>query len=175
LELAETEFEPQTLVIAPPEPEPEPVIKLEEPPRDEIDQMLKNYAVIEEVKVLQEVTKVPPFVEVTVKRGDSLDKISRANGTTVKAIMQANRLASPRIDVGQILKIPTSQSKETALAEPSSKQQSQEVEYYTLKSGDNPWKVAKQFKVRFDQLLELNGLDEDKARNLKPGDTLRVK
>lgn len=50
-----------------------------------------------------------------------------------------------------------------------------EPQYYTLKSGDNPWKVAKQFRVGFGELLKLNHLDEAKARNLKPGDVLRVK
>jgi LysM repeat protein len=183
-EVVEKKVEPTTYVIKP--PEPELIVSNEEPTRDEIDQIIKNYTVQEEeVKPVQEPVKLEPVkvepikkpstVEVTVKRGDSLDKISRANGTTVKAIMQANQLSSARIDVGQVLRIPLGQNKEIVSLELAPKISSQEAEYYTLKSGDNPWKVAKQFKVRFDQLLDLNGLDEEKARNLKPGDTLRVK
>lgn len=170
----ESSVERRTYVISPPEPEPVNIVY--EPTRDEIDQMLKQYAATEDkTQTLPHVSNPGvKDVEVTVKRGDSLDKISRANGTTVKAIMQANGLNSPRIDVGQVLKIPAV-NKETASVSPPSKTASEEVEYYTLKSGDNPWKVAKLFKVRFDQLLDLNGLNEERARNLKPGDTLRVK
>jgi len=41
-----------------------------------------------------------------VKSGDTLDKLSRQFGTTVKAIQAANGLADTRIKVGQSLKIP---------------------------------------------------------------------
>lgn len=118
------------------------------------------------------------FVEVTVKRGDYLDKIARVNGTTVRAIMQANNLTSPRIDIGQVLRIPVGKSKETEPVKTQiavAKKQESEPLYYTMKSGDNPWKIAKEFHVRFDELLKLNDLDEEKARNLKPGVTLRVR
>jgi LysM repeat protein len=42
-----------------------------------------------------------------VKSGDSLMKIAKAHGTTVKAIQAQNNLATTRINVGQKLKIPT--------------------------------------------------------------------
>jgi LysM repeat protein len=48
-------------------------------------------------------------------------------------------------------------------------------EWYTMKSGDNPWKVAKTQKIKFDDLLKLNGLNEERARNLKPGDQIRIR
>lgn len=41
-----------------------------------------------------------------VKAGDSLEKIARANGTTIKAIKELNNLANDRIVVGQTLKMP---------------------------------------------------------------------
>lgn len=47
--------------------------------------------------------------------------------------------------------------------------------YYIVKGGDNPWKIAKQFQVNFDDILRLNNLDEEKARNMKIGDRIRVK
>lgn len=46
---------------------------------------------------------------------------------------------------------------------------------YVVRPGDNPWKIAKQFHISFEKLLELNQLDEAKARNLKVGQTLRIK
>ena len=48
-------------------------------------------------------------------------------------------------------------------------------EWYVMKSGDNPWKVAKNNKIKFDDLLKLNGLNEERARNLKPGDRIRIR
>jgi peptidoglycan endopeptidase LytF len=177
--------------------------------KDELDQVLKSYALstqqnepTEILIVENEPTLVPPttpnppnspqepkqseerLTEVTVKRGDSLDKIARANGTSVKEIMRINQLKNERLDIGQILRVPYGKKKEvvkTTTTKPISQEtpavKSAEVgtEYYTLKTGDNPWKVAKQFHVRFDQLLKMNNLDEAKARNLKPGDVLRVK
>ncbi len=51
----------------------------------------------------------------------------------------------------------------------------EEGKYYIVKSGDNPWSVAIKNHIKFDELLRLNNLDEDKAKKLKPGDKLRIK
>ncbi len=45
-------------------------------------------------------------VSYTVKSGDTLTKIAKKNGTTVKAIETANGLSTTKIKVGQKLKIP---------------------------------------------------------------------
>lgn len=121
------------------------------------------------------------MVEVTVKRGDSLDKIARANGTTIKAIKQANDLTSSRLDIGQVLKVPVGEKKSAEKSSTKAKKAdktvvaSSDVEYYVIKKGDNPWKIARQFHIKVDDLLKLNNLDEEKARNLKAGDKIRVK
>lgn len=60
----------------------------------------------------------------------------------------------------------------SALSKNASK--SQEAKYYTVKSGDNPWSIAVKNKIKLDQLLKLNDLNEEKARRLKPGDKLRI-
>lgn len=125
------------------------------------------------------------YVEVTIKRGDALEKIARANGTSVEAIMKANDMKNDRLRIGQVLKVPVGTKKvgnaAAKAAKPVAENETQkstsqdDVEYYTLKSGDNPWKIAKQFHMKLDDLLKLNNLDEEKARNLKVGDTVRVK
>lgn len=126
----------------------------------------------------------PQLVEITVKKGDFLDKIARANGTTADRLMQINHLASDRIDIGQVLKVPVSNAKKSAGTTTAKKEKkadsaktsaSSDAQYYTVKNGDNPWKIARQFHVKFDDLLKLNHLDEEKARNLKVGDKIRVK
>lgn len=163
--------------------------------RDEIDEVLKNYSMTNSRPVVitsersherihgpSEGNNTPneEYVEVKVKRGDYLEKIARMNGTTVSAIMHANHLPNARIDVGQILRVPVGKKNETPAKKPQIPHTQEvavvnEPQYYTIKSGDNPWKIAKQFRVRFDELLKLNDLDETKARKLKPGDVLRVK
>lgn len=120
------------------------------------------------------------IVEVVVKKGDSLDKIARANGTTVNAIKKLSQLNSERLSIGQLLKVPVglkNVSISKAGSEPIKEKMasSQDAEYYTIKSGDSPWKVAKQYQVKMEDLLRLNQLDETKARNLKPGDRIRVR
>lgn len=60
----------------------------------------------------------------------------------------------------------TTQAKATASSEP---------EYYIVKSGDSPWKIARKYHIDFDDLLKLNGLDEEKAKNLKIGQKIRIR
>lgn len=165
-------------------------------PVDEVDHMLREYlpeAPLETVTVelpvetpekkvsAPEIVKEPSgqIVEVTVKRGDALEKIARANHTTVEAIKALNGMKNDKLKIGQVLKIPVGSkpaqtaSKPKIEAEPVAS--SSEAVYYTIKSGDNPWKIAKQFHVKFEDLLKLNQLDEDSGRNLKVGDKIRVK
>lgn len=169
-------------------------------PRDELDQMLKDFPLSSTKEEMQKESSAailsqpivsPPtrntpskpkeqeYVEVTVKRGDYLEKIAKANGTTIEAIMKANKLSNERLDIGQILKIPLQKKiVDNVTAKKNVNKQTEisqsDVQFYTLKSGDNPWKVAKEFRVKFDDLLKLNNLDEEKAKGLKPGDVLRV-
>jgi peptidoglycan DL-endopeptidase LytF len=135
---------------------------------------------VEMDKVLQEVAEPPvqadqkktdekQHVTITVKRGDMLERIARANGTTVQRLKQLNQLQDERIEIGQLLRVPVSSTKEEEVP-----RKEENEEFYTIKNGDNPWKIAKQFNVRFDDLLQLNQLDEEKARKLKAGDKIRV-
>lgn len=57
---------------------------------------------------------------------------------------------------------------------PKSLQEGQ-PEYYVIKSGDNPWTIARKFHIKFEDLLRLNNLDEEKAKNLKIGQKLRIR
>lgn len=118
------------------------------------------------------------FVEVTVKRGDVLEKIAKTNGTTVEAIKKVNQLNSDRLKIGQILKVPVGtakKSQDTLQASTSTLRPVSGPQLYVIKSGDNPWKIAKQFHMRVDELLKLNDLNEESARNLKIGDQIKVR
>lgn len=133
----------------------------------------------------------PQFIEIKVKQGDRLEKIARTNKTTVSAIKRVNHLESERLSIGQVLKIPVkpkvvaplneneenlvTKKEEAKQASSSSSSSENEPVYYVIQKGDNPWKVAKQFNVKYDEILRLNQMSEEKARNLKIGDRIRVK
>ena len=157
-----------------------------EPEDDELP--LKAEQVVEATPskqhVQEEAVSASHFAEITVKRGDSLDKIARANGTTVQVLKETNKLKNDRLNIGQVLKVPSGQKKKHAepakatgktIASASPSAGGHEPQYHTIKSGDNPWKIAKQFNLKLDELLKLNHLDEDKARKLKDGDKIRVR
>lgn len=120
-----------------------------------------------------------PYIEITVKKGDVLSKIAKANGTTVQKIKALNHLSSDQLKVGQTLKIPregkssTLPVKEGKIADNSSS--GGQGEFYVIQNGDNPWKIAKKFNISVSDFLKMNNLDEKKAKNLKVGQRVRVK
>jgi LysM repeat protein len=162
-------------------------------PVDEVDHALTQYSNTQVVttqsndnevqsdnhEITNDVISSSPkeFVEVTVKKGDSLDKIARANKTTIEEIRKASNLSTDKLNIGQVLKVPVnkiSTSKKPATT-PQREVAVAEGTYYTIKTGDSPWKVAKQFNVNYEDILKLNNMSAEKARNLKPGDQIRVK
>ena len=111
------------------------------------------------------VLAAPSVHEVTVKKGDSLEKIAKSHRVTVDEIIKMNHLPSSFLKVGQVLKLPAS-DKKPAEAGP---------EYYTIKVGDNPWAIALKHHMKVEELLRLNALNEERARKLKAGDRLRIR
>ena len=109
---------------------------------------------------------------IKVKKGDTLERIARRHGSTVKQIVALNHLPSTFLRIGQVLKIPTgNKGKSNALKQISAA----EGEYYTVKPGDNPWTIAMKHHMKVHDLLKLNHLDERKAKRLKPGDRLKIR
>lgn len=125
---------------------------------------------VEEESLPQKKTEFP-CVNVTVKKGDFLEKIAQANNTTVAAIMKANNMSSTQLKVGQVLKVPLSEGQKTEKKSPISS----EGEYYIVKEGDNPWLIASRNKINLEELLKINNLDDQKAKRLRPGDKLRIR
>lgn len=113
-----------------------------------------------------------PMSEIKVKKGDNLEKIARTHHTTVDEIIKLNHLTNTFLKIGQVLKIPTER---TLAKAPEKKPAELGPEYYTIKVGENPWAIAIRHHMKLDELLRLNGLNEEKARKLKPGDRLRIR
>lgn len=83
----------------------------------------------------------------TVKNGDTLSGIANKFGTTYQKLAEINRISNPnKIYAGQVLKITGTSSNSTKI--------------YTVKSGDNLTKIAKQFNTTVDSLVSKNGIKD---------------
>ncbi len=107
---------------------------------------------------------------VRVEKGDVLERIARHHGVSVEEIVALNHLPSYRLQIGQTLKLPV-KSKVYSLQ----RQKEPDGMYYTVKGGDNPWTIAHRNGMQVEELLELNNMDEEKAKRIKPGDKLKIK
>jgi LysM repeat protein len=118
--------------------------------------------------------KAVAAIEVVVKKGDTLEKIAKAQKTTVDEIIKLNHLPSSFLRVGQALRMPPEKPVAThvASAQPVDKGGQ---DYYTVKVGDNPWTIAMKNHIKVEELLKLNALNDEKARKLKAGDRLRIR
>ena len=103
------------------------------------------------------------YIVYTVKAGDTLYKIAQEYDTTVQAIKSSNQLSSDSLVIGQQLKIPV----EGSSAPPVSNYQT-----YIVQSGDTLYKIALEFGMTVDELIEVNELENN---NLVVGQVLRVK
>lgn len=119
----------------------------------------------------QPLAPAPPILEVVVKKGDTLDKIAKAHQVALDEILRLNQLSSTFLRVGQVLKLPA--SKQTT--ERPAPQAAAQSEYYIVKVGDTPWTIAMKYRMKPEELLRLNHLNQEKAKKLKPGDRLRVR
>lgn len=79
-----------------------------------------------------------------VKSGDTLDKISKANNTTVQHLKSQNHLTSNLIFPGQVLKFNTLNNR------------TDKTEKYVVKLGDSLSKIANKYNVSVSALLKLN-------------------
>ncbi|EPP34532.1 lysM domain protein [Chlamydia ibidis] len=115
----------------------------------------------------------PSYTTIVVKKGDFLERIARANQTTVATLMQINDLSSTQLKIGQVIKVPVS-DKVASPKNPQAKVVDPE-DYYIVQDGDSPWTIALRHHIRLEELLKMNDLDEQKARKLRAGDRLRIR
>ena len=141
------------------------------------------FSILQETRAAQ--ADVPQYLEITARRGDQLDRLAVVYGTSPEEIMRLNSLSSATLSPGQILKIPLTVENTQAAAEtlpergaletkePLSGASAEKI-YYIVKRGDSPWSIAQKHKIKLEELLRINDLDERKARRLREGDRLRV-
>ncbi len=100
-------------------------------------------------------------VKYKVRKGDSLWLIARKFSTTTKEIMAGNGLNSSTLYAGQVLTIT-----------PFQKTAAGSTGVYHVKSGDNPFLIAKKHNMSLHRLLALNRLS--KNARIFPGQKLVV-
>lgn len=115
----------------------------------------------------------------TVKRGDNLSRIAQQYDTSVRAIKAANGKSSDVIRVGETLIIPvegmsssSSTSSSTSATQPTSAALSGPTQTHTVKSGEYPGKIARQYGMTTSELLAINGISD--PRKLRVGQELTV-
>lgn len=116
-------------------------------------------------------------ITVTVKKGDTLEKIARANHVKIEDIIKINNLSNNFLKIGQALVMPAKNTQTTTAEKKSTTPfiAKSQPEYYTIKVGDNPYTIAVKHNLKLSDILKINNLDEKKARKLKPGDKLRIR
>lgn len=85
------------------------------------------------------------YLYYTVQKGDSLWSISRKFNVTIPQIVELNNLDTINLQIGDELKIPTTES---------SPQRT-----YTVKSGDTLWSIARENNISVSELKEINNLE----------------
>ena len=103
----------------------------------------------------------------TVQSGDSLYKIAGQYGVTVDEIITANNLKSTKLQIGQVLVIPTGTIQPT----PTPTLPNNNYITYTVKPGDSLYKIANNYNTTVNAIKELNNL---KSNNLSIGQQLKI-
>ncbi len=102
-----------------------------------------------------------------IRQGDTLGLIARAHGTTVEALMAANRLDSDLIRAGRELLIPVLGSLSGTLA-------SANPGVHVVSPGDTLWLIARKYQATVSSLRDWNRLAPG-SNVLRPGQHLRVR
>ncbi len=116
--------------------------------------------------------RIPYYVRHRVRSGESLYVLARRYHTTVRAIMDINKLRSSRfIRVGWILKIPVGRKRIYRTHTSEIVTYNGKSIKYKVKSGDSLWKIAKKFSVTIHEIMLLNGM---KNPRLKVGQIIYI-
>ena len=114
-------------------------------------------------------------VKHTVKSGERLDKIAKQYNVKADDIVALNKLKRKELFIGQTLRIPDNGKSAVKKDDKSEESANATVKEsgvkHTVKSGDRLDKIAKQYNVKADDIVELNKL---KRKKLFIGQTLRI-
>lgn len=124
---------------------------------------------IEEIPIPQNPSQeaIQNIVYYTVKRGDTLSGIANIYGVTVEEIARLNNIQNPNlIYVGQVLEIKQESNKNAQVTSTTST-------YYTVRRGDNLYKIARRYGVSIDSIVKLNNIQNPNL--IFPGQRLLIR
>lgn len=109
-----------------------------------------------------------------VRQGDTLEKIARRNGTTVKRLCQLNGISQNKVlHPGDRLKVSGGAAKNSGNSGVSSDSGNAGASTYTVKSGDTLYSIAKRNGTTVKKLCQLNGISE--KSKLRIGQKLKLR
>ena len=100
-----------------------------------------------------------PHTEYAVANGDTLSEIAARFDIPTAWLRERNNLRTDRLQINQVLLIPHSGSSGNYLT--SAKNGAKEPNYYTVRSGDSLWSIAKKFNTSIKRLRETNKLSSN--------------
>lgn len=110
-------------------------------------------------------------VEHVLRRGETLSLLASKYGTSVRAIQTANNISDPRrVRAGSRLIVPLTDGLYAARWLTSTEQDAQGRKVYTVRRGDNPYRIARRHKLSLNDLLRWNGLTRRSV--IHPGDRI---
>ena len=110
-----------------------------------------------------------------VKKGETLTDLAQRFNMTVPEIKKINRLKGDRVNSGRIIRVarqPDDRAKDEAKQQTARKPAVEKNKTYTVKKGDNLYRIARENNVSVSKLMELNSLA---GKEIRPGQVIVVK
>ena len=117
---------------------------------------------------------LPQYINYTVKKGDNLYSIARANNVSIDTIMKDNGLTSNNLSIGQNLRIRVTGESleiEECIGPDYTPPETTSSITYIVKKGDNLYSIANRYNTSVTAIMNLNGLTN---ANLSVGQQLKI-
>ena len=117
---------------------------------------------------------LPQYINYTVKRGDNLYSIARANNVSIDTIMKDNGLTSNNLSIGQNLRIRVTGDNleiEECIGPDYTPPETTSSITYIVKKGDNLYSIASRYNTSVTAIMNLNGMTN---ANLSVGQQLKI-
>lgn len=137
----------------------------------DLDRFTKDIFLVNEGEIPKpncpEPEEVRNIIYYTVKRGDTLSQIAYMYGVSVEQLAIQNNIQNPNlIYVNQVLQITTSDR-------PNTRYDSTTSTYYTVKRGDNLYRIARRYGTTINSIVQLNNISNPNL--IYPGQRLLIR